>query len=148
VEDPHGAAFVLFKGNGTPPPVPAPNAPGFIGWNELYAGDLATAWSFYESLFGWSKVSDMDMGPMGVYRLFAPAGETSAIGGMMTKMPQTPHPYWLYYFNVTSVAAAIERAKAGGGNLIMGPQQVPGGQWIAQFLDPQGAMFAVVSVEP
>jgi predicted enzyme related to lactoylglutathione lyase len=148
VEDPHGAVFILFRGNGSPVPDPEPNTPGYIGWNELHAGDGDTAWSFYEALFGWRKVSDFDMGPMGNYKLFAPAGETSAVGGMMTKMPQTPVPFWLYYFNVVSASAAIDRAKAGGAQLIMGPHQVPGGQWIAQFLDPQGAMFAVVSFEP
>jgi predicted enzyme related to lactoylglutathione lyase len=26
----------------------------------------------------------------------------------------------------------------------MGPMEVPGGDWIVQGLDPQGAMFAVV----
>ena len=148
VEDPHGAVFILFKGNGTPPPDPVLNTPGFVGWNELHSADLATAWPFYESLFGWKNLSEFDMGPMGIYRMFAPVGQTSAVGGMMTKMPQTPGPFWLYYFNVASVAAAIEKAKEGGGQLIMGPHQVPGGQWIAQFLDPQGAIFAVVSFEP
>jgi predicted enzyme related to lactoylglutathione lyase len=147
VEDPHGAVFILFKGNGTPPADPPLNTPGYVGWNELHAGDLNTAWSFYESLFGWTKVSDFDMGPMGTYKLFAPAGQTEAIGGMMTKMPETPAPFWLYYFNVASTGAAIEKAKAAGAQLIMGPQQVPGGQWVAQFLDPQGAIFAVVSFQ-
>jgi len=148
VTDPHGAAFVLFKGNTVPPPDPAPGASGHVGWHELHSGDLATAWPFYESLFGWTKVDDMDMGPMGIYRMFALAGRTSAIGGMMTKMAKTASPFWLYYINVPSVSAAIERAKSGGGHLIVGPQQVPGGQWIAQFTDPQGAMFAAVSMEP
>jgi predicted enzyme related to lactoylglutathione lyase len=27
----------------------------------------------------------------------------------------------------------------------MGPHQVPGGSWIAQCLDPQGALFAMVA---
>ena len=40
--------------------------------------------------------------------------------------------------------AAIARAKAGGGQIINGPMQVPGGMWIAQALDPQGAMFALL----
>jgi len=46
---------------------------------------------------------------------------------------------------VEALDAAIERVNAGGGKVIMGPHQVPGGQWIAQCLDPQGAMFAMVS---
>jgi predicted enzyme related to lactoylglutathione lyase len=27
----------------------------------------------------------------------------------------------------------------------MGPHQVPGGSWIAQCMDPQGGMFALVA---
>jgi len=38
----------------------------------------------------------------------------------------------------------VERAKAGGGEIINGPMQVPGGSWIVQAKDPQGAMFALV----
>jgi predicted enzyme related to lactoylglutathione lyase len=148
VADPHGATFVLFKGNTEAPPEVPPGTPGHVGWNELQSGDLATAWPFYESLFGWTKVDDMDMGPMGVYRTFAAAGKTSAIGGMMTKTPQTPAPMWSYYFNVPSVKAAMECAKGSGGQILMGPQQVPGGQWVARIADPQGGLVAIVSNEP
>lgn len=143
--DPHGAVFVLFKGAGGQMPASvAPNTSGHIGWAELHSGDLATAWPFYTSLFGWTSPSEMDMGPMGVYRMFATGGEMP-IGGMMTKMPQTPVPFWLYYFNVETLDAATERATKAGAQLIMGPQEVPGPLWIAQFIDPQGAMFAVVA---
>jgi DHA1 family bicyclomycin/chloramphenicol resistance-like MFS transporter len=31
-----------------------------------------------------------------------------------------------------------------GGQIIYGPQQVPGGSWIVHCFDPQGAMFALV----
>ena len=30
-----------------------------------------------------------------------------------------------------------------GGKIVNGPMEVPGGDWIAQGIDPQGAMFAV-----
>jgi predicted enzyme related to lactoylglutathione lyase len=147
--DPHGATFVLFKGmDGQMPAAVAPGTPGHVGWAELHAGDLATAWPFYVGLFGWTMAGEMDMGPMGVYRMFATGRDAQPgemAGGMMTKTPQMPAPMWLYYFNVDSTEAAIARATGAGAQLLMGPQEVPGGQWIAQFLDPQGAMFAVVS---
>ena len=142
--DPHGASFYLFKGIGGQMPAPvAIGTPGHVGWAELHAGDLETAWKFYETLFGWTSPSEMDMGPMGVYCMFATGGEMP-VGGMMTKTPETPAPMWLYYFNVEGVDAAIARAVKGGAQLLMGPHEVPGGQWIAQFVDPQGMMFAVV----
>jgi len=64
---------------------------------------------------------------------------------MMTKPPMVPVPVWGYYFNVDTIQAAIERVKAGGGTIVNGPHQVPGGQWIVQGVDPQGANFALVS---
>lgn len=141
--DPHGAAFILFKGNGeAPTPVP-PGTPGHVGWHELHAGDGAAAFAFYAGLFGWTLSSEMDMGPMGSYRLFAAGG--ADVGGIMTKMPEMPVPSWVYYINVEAIDAAMARVTAGGGTVINGPMEVPGGQWILQGLDPQGAMFALVA---
>jgi predicted enzyme related to lactoylglutathione lyase len=141
--DPHGATFALFKVNSDEEPAPvAPGTPGHIGWHELHAGDGASAFAFYADLFGWTKAEAMDMGPMGVYQIFATGG--SPCGGMMTKMPQTPAPFWLYYFNVDAVEAAMARVKDAGGQVIHGPEQVPGPMWIAHCLDPQGAIFAMV----
>ena len=141
--DPHGAGFMLFKGMGDQAPMPAPaGTPGHIGWRELHAGEREGAFAFYSGLFGWTKGEAVDMGPMGVYQTFAIHGTQS--GGMMTKTPQTPAPFWLYYFNVEAVDRATARAKDGGGEVLNGPMQVPGGSWIVQCRDPQGAMFAMV----
>ena len=83
------------------------------------------------------------MGPMGVYRVFDTGhGEQ---GGIMTRMPEAPMSFWLYYFNVDGVDAAAERVKAGRGRIAHGPMEVPGGQWIVQATDPQGSMFALVA---
>lgn len=84
----------------------------------------------------------MDMGEMGIYQIFAHGG--APIGGMMTKPKEVPAPYWLYYINVPAIDAAIERIKAGGGKIVLEPMEVPGGAWIVQALDPQGALFALV----
>ena len=145
VADPYGANFVLFKPamEGKAPERSAPGTPGLIGWHELHAGDGPGAFTFYSGLFGWTKAEAMDMGAMGVYQLFATGGP--AVGGMMTKTPQFPAPAWLYYFNVDSADAAAERVKKYGGQVLMGPHEVPGGSWIIQCLDPQGVMFATVA---
>lgn len=83
------------------------------------------------------------MGPMGVYQIFA-SGDT-AVGGMMTKTPETPMPHWLYYINVDAIDAAIARVSEAGGTSINGSMEVPGGMWIVQCLDPQGALFALLA---
>jgi predicted enzyme related to lactoylglutathione lyase len=146
--DPQGATFMLFRGaSGDGPPAAAPGTPGQVGWHELHAGDGASAFDFYAKQFGWEKHEGMDMGPMGVYQLFGVAGSAKdhSIGGMMTKMPQTPRPHWMYYFNVDAIDAAVERINGAGGKVVHGPQEVPGGSWIVNGIDPQGAPFALVA---
>jgi uncharacterized protein len=145
--DPQGATFMIFRGApGDEPPPAAPNAPGHVGWHELNAADGASAFDFYAGQFGWEKHEAMDMGPAGVYQLFGVAGSGNAsMGGMMTKMPEVPRPHWLYYFNVDAIDAAVERIGAAGGKVVNGPMEVPGGSWIVNAVDPQGAMFALVA---
>jgi len=143
VGDPHGAAFCLFSSTDEPPPAGEQMAPGHVGWHELMAGDLDGAWPFYASLFGWEKDEALDMGEMGTYQLFKSHGQT--IGGMMTKPKDLPAPpHWDFYFVVDAIDAAIERVNAAGGQVVMGPMEVPGGAWIIQGIDPQGAHFALV----
>jgi len=148
MSDPQGAAIALFTPNSamTSPQRPAPPAPGTIGWHELYTTDLDAGFDFYSKLFGWTKVNDMDMGPMGVYRIFEQGDHNQmGDGGMMTKAPHIPVSCWNFYFHVDSIGAAVERVKAGGGKVLNGPMEVPGGDWIINGQDPQGAMFALVS---
>jgi hypothetical protein len=109
----------------------------------LQAGDGAGAFAFYSGLFGWTKGEAMDMGPQGVYQLFCTGGDP--VGGMMTKMPEVPQPFWLYYINVAALDAAVAKVTEGGGKVIMGPMEVPGGSWIVNCTDPQGAYFALVA---
>ena len=142
--DPQGAVFYAAKGlvKEAPAPLPA-GTPGTVGWNELMASDGQAAFAFYEKLFGWTKDQAMDMGPMGTYQLFAAGGP--AIGAMMTKPPAVPVPFWGYYFNVPSIDAGTEKIKAGGGKILNGPMEVPGGQWVVQAMDPWGAPFNLVA---
>jgi uncharacterized protein len=56
-------------------------------------------------------------------------------------------PYWGYYFNVAGVDAAAARVTAGGGEIMNGPMEVPGGQWIVNCLDPQNAAFSLVAMK-
>jgi predicted enzyme related to lactoylglutathione lyase len=148
MSDPQGAAFVVFTPNPAMPTPqrPAPPTPGTIGWHELYTTDLEAGFEFYSKLFGWTKLTDMDMGPMGVYRIFDEGDHKQmGDGGMMTKAPQIPVSCWGFYFCVDAIGAAIERINSGGGKVVHGPVQVPGGGWIINAQDPQGAMFALVS---
>ena len=144
VSDAGGAVFLLFKPSTSETPTKvAPMALGHIGWHELYAGNIDREWDFYEKLLGWTKDSTFDMGPMGTYQIFATGEE--ACGGMMTKPPQIPMSFWNYYISVDGIDAAAGRVKAHGGTILQGPSEVPGGAWIVQGTDPQGAHFALIS---
>jgi predicted enzyme related to lactoylglutathione lyase len=139
--DPQTARLALFMWLKPGPEQPAePGALGRVGWHELLATDWQTALAFYGEVFGWQK-ADSDIGEMGTYQLFSAGGQT--IGGMVTKPPTMPAPFWLYYFNISDIDAAAQRVKAGGGQILDGPLEVPGGSWIVQCTDPQGAIFAL-----
>lgn len=144
IADPGGAVIAIMTPLPQDPPRPAApmGQPGYTGWNELNAAALEPAWAFYAALFGWKKDGDMDMGAMGAYRLFA--NQDGQVGGMMKKQEQMPVPAWLYYFRVLDIDAAGGKVTAGGGQVLNGPMQVPGDDWIINGVDPQGAMFSVV----
>jgi predicted enzyme related to lactoylglutathione lyase len=144
VADPQGAGFLVATPmpRGPLPQLP-PNHPGTVGWRELYAADAASVFGFYAEAFGWTKGDAVDMGPMGTYQLFKTPGDAEAVGGMMTRPPGVPAPHWGYYFNVDAIDAGAARVKAHGGKVLNGPMPVPGGGWIAQCMDPQGALFSL-----
>lgn len=148
--DPGGAIFMLLRGSSPDedaPPAPEPGAIGHVGWHELYAGNFAADLTFYTGQFGWSRGDAMDMGEMGSYQLVSQTGGgdfADMTGGIMPVPAQMPGPLWLFYFIVGDIDAAVERVTAGGGTVLNGPMEVPGGGWIIQASDPQGAMFALV----
>jgi predicted enzyme related to lactoylglutathione lyase len=146
VGDPGGATFMLLTPlpREQPPPPIELQSPGSVGWHELYAGNgLAAAFAFYANLFGWTTIDSLDMGEMGVYRIVGADGVP--FGGMMDKPAHAPSSAWAFYVNVTGIDAAVARITANGGRVLMGPHEVPGGRWIVQAVDPQGASFALVS---
>lgn len=152
VADPGGAPFYIIT------PTPPPDNPdarstafqseincGHCGWNELLAADAPREVAFYTGQFGWSLPEPMDMGPMGKYQFIEHDGVR--IGAIMPLMPQTPAPFWNHYFWVSSIARAKDAIEASGGKVHNGPMQVPGGGWIVQGVDPQGAFFSLVGGE-
>jgi uncharacterized protein len=141
VADPQTATLALVKGLKSGQLEPAElDELGHVGWHELLAADWERAFAFYGELFGWQK-ADAEIGPTDTYQLFSAGGKT--IGGMFTKRPIEPLPFWLYYFNIDDIDAAVERVKTGGGQIFEGPLELPGGSWIVRCTDPQGAAFAL-----
>ena len=142
IMDPQGAVFAAYTPAVEPPEgSDAPPAPGRFSWHELATSDWEAAWTFYSELFGWRKTDAMDMGEGNMYQMYGRGGPP--LGGMFNRPPEMPVSAWMLYAMVPSVEAAIEAAKARGGQVLNGPMEVPGGDLIAQCVDPQGAAFAV-----
>lgn len=142
--DPQGACIAVMRPTGEDRPRSL-NAPGNVGWHELNTTESTAALTFYSALFGWQPATTMEMGEYGTYSIFRHRADAADIwlGGMsdMAKHMSQP-PHWLYYVNVDRMDAAIGRIEAGGGRVLNGPMEVPGGR-AAQCLDPQGAVFAI-----
>jgi predicted enzyme related to lactoylglutathione lyase len=141
--DPQGAAFYIIEpASPERRPETAPEV-GDASWHELMTTDAEAAMKFYTEVFGWQASESMDMGAMGKYHMFnRPIG---MIGGMMNKPPELAQvpPHWGIYFRVPDINAAAERVKANGGQILNGPMEVPGGDWIVNAMDPQGAAFSL-----
>jgi uncharacterized protein len=147
VADPQGNPFYVMK---PIPPAEKPDAESDVfstdalqrvGWNELSTADPVAARAFYGDLFGWGSDDFMPMGEFGEYRFFSHAGTT--IGAVCGVMPGGSGG-WRYYIHVPSIPAAVDAVKAGGGQVSVGPHEVPGGDHIIIGNDPQGAEFALV----
>ncbi len=144
ISDPQGAMFAIYRSDSEEQAPPGGPGVGDFSWHELATTDHEAAWEFYGALCGWRKADVVDMGDMGVYQMFARAEHP--IGGMFNKSKDTPGPpFWLYYVKVESVHRIVEKVGASGGQVLDGPMQVTGGDWIARCVDPQGAAFAIHS---
>jgi predicted enzyme related to lactoylglutathione lyase len=141
IGDPQGGVVCLFRpADGLPP---APFAPKLMefSWHELATSDWRAAFDFYRQMFGWQTIDEADMGPLGTYLIFGADG--AAYGGIFNKPPEMPVTAWCYYVRVQDVNEIARKVTENGGQVINGPMEVPGGDWIAQCLDPTGGMFAV-----
>lgn len=140
--DPQGASFAVIQ------PLESmedpPRAPGYFSWSELNTTDYESAAKFYTELFGWKKTSAMDMGEgLGTYWMFGLDAQNS-VGGMSNVAPMMKAPpHWLYYVSVQDLDATLAKVTQKGGKILNGPMEVPGGDKIAQCMDPQGGMFAL-----
>jgi predicted enzyme related to lactoylglutathione lyase len=122
-------------------------APQHVSWNELYTPDVEAAKTFYATHFGMVCNDKMSMGEMGDYWFITDGTMQDAIGAMMQKPPHVPISTWMYYIRVADIDTAVEKVKAGGGQVLNGPMEVPGGDWVINGMDPQGAAFSLVGAK-
>jgi predicted enzyme related to lactoylglutathione lyase len=148
VADPQGAPFYVMK---PIPPSDRPDAasdvfstdrPQHVRWNELSTSNQDAAISFYTRHFGWVQEGDMDMGEHGRYAFIQQDGVM--IGAIMPRMPEMPVSSWTYYIGVEDIDRAAAAVTSGGGRILNGPMEIPGGEFALNGLDPQGASFGLV----
>jgi len=146
LKDPQGAVFAIYKSNQDMPDSEFKPQVGEASWHELTTSDHVAAFDFYSKLFGWEKQSEMDMGDGAMYLMYGRNGGPM-LGGMWTwNKPEHPMPpNWLIYFKVDDADRTAQRIKQLGGQILNGPMDVPGGDRVAQAMDPQGAAFGIHS---
>jgi predicted enzyme related to lactoylglutathione lyase len=151
VADPQGVPFYVM--NPVPPPGAADatsdvfdrHAPQRVNWNELASPDLAASKAFYSRHFSFAFNESMNMGPMGDYCFIDHHGQR--VGAVMQRQDEQQPAGWLFYVGVPSIAAAARAIEANGGKRLMGPQEVPTGEWIVVATDPAGARFGLTGAK-
>lgn len=142
IQDPWGAVFALHAFPSDMAPARNPQPPGDVCWHELITGDIEGALAFYGALFGWEKGETHDMGPLGIYQIINRGGV--GLGGMFLKPPGMPYGAWMYYVVVHDLDATVSAMEQDGATIVVRPHQIPDGNRIAAFDDPQGAGMALL----
>lgn len=139
--DPQCATFAIYEPEMALPAPATPPAVGSFVWHELATTSREAALDFYARLFGWERTGDHDMGPIGTYSLIGRGRES--YGGVYTPPDAVAPPAWLVYVFVDDLERAAAAVGEHGGEVMFGPDEVPGGGRVAICRDPQGAMFAM-----
>jgi predicted enzyme related to lactoylglutathione lyase len=113
---------------------------GQFVWYELTTPDIDAALKFYPRFTGWgTQRFDKD------YVMWTSGGVPIAgifhLGDEMRERGVPPN--WMPYVETNSVDATANQAKSLGGQVIAGPQEIPGTGRFAVIQDPQGAVFGI-----
>ncbi len=142
--DPEGASFAAWQNTNPEAPGMMVTDPGSLSWNELMTRDSSKAQEFYGKLAGW-EFAPMPMGDID-YTIVKNGGKDAA-GMMPMDGPQFEGipAHWLVYFAVADCDEIANKAQQSGGRVNVPPTDIPIGKF-AVLADPQGAVFAVVTV--
>jgi predicted enzyme related to lactoylglutathione lyase len=122
----------------------AEHHPGKVVWADLVTPDLASAQSFYGSLFGWT-FQQVHAGKSD-YAVVLAGGRP--IGGILQRpVPPGEHrqPAWLTFLAVKDVDAAGRVALSHGAKSVSEPKTYAGRGRQAVLTDPEGAVFALLA---
>lgn len=145
IADPAGAVICLWEAR-EHIGADVVNEHGAFSWCELIAPDPAAVAPFYETLFGWT-VQTAPM-PSGTYTVFhVTGGNEDGIAGAMAPPVDGMPAFWGVYFNVEDTAATVEKARELGAQIMVEATPMPGVGTFATIVDPQGAVFSIMSTD-
>jgi len=142
--DPSGAVLGIWQ-PGTFIGAGIVNEADALVWNELNTRDVAGARDFYGAVFGWG-FEERQFGE-NTYTSIK-MGEDTA-GGVLDisgRVPDEVPEHWLAYFATDDIEASL--AKANGGEVLFGPEEMSEVGSIAVLKDPFGAVFALIQPDP
>ena len=109
-------------------------------WVDLMSPDLEAAKRFYGELFGWEYIDTGEAG--GGYQLATKNGKM--VAGLGQQMPdQTGPAVWTTYLWADDADSVGERIAKAGGNVFMGPMDVPNAGRMSLAVDSTGAAFGI-----
>lgn len=113
---------------------------GQFVWYELTTPDVDAARRFYPSFTGWgTQQFDKD------YTMWTTGGVPFA--GIFRLGPEQREkgipPNWMPYIEASNVDDTARKVTSLGGNIVHGPEDIPGTGRFAVVKDPQGAVFGI-----
>jgi predicted enzyme related to lactoylglutathione lyase len=106
-------------------------------WVDLMSPDVQRAKQFYSGVFGWD-FTDTGM----QYHIATVRGKQ--VAGIGEQQSGQPGPsMWVTYLWADDADAIGNRVTKAGGNVFMGPMDVPGAGRMALATDPTGAAFGI-----
>ena len=107
---------------------------------QILARDPDKLTAFYSALFGWRVNADNPMG----YRM-VDTGSGRGINGGVWPIGNEGHPLVQLFVEVSDVAATVAQVQQLGGQVLIPPQMLPGGDEMAVVLDTEGLSLGLMT---
>lgn len=93
--------------------------------------------SFYQSVFDWE-----------IENLRINTQSEDGIQGHINSLGHEPHQYVTVYIQVEAIGPYLEKVEAQGGKKMVGPVQLPQGEYFAWIQDPDQNIIGLISSKP
>ena len=144
IADSQGAEICPFRSSAGDPPDELATQGRFF-WDELHTPNPARALAFYGRVVGFAHRAVE--GPDGTYYVLESRGGMGR-GGVSSHLAPNAPPHWLPYVFVDDPDATLACAKKLGAAIEIGPADIPGVGRFGVFVDPVGALLAVMKPLP